>query len=172
MGMLAADRELAQQDQARLRNRALANWMLSAGPAGHQRVNVTCDLYEHEGQAYAVVGTYDHQILAWYRVTGRSGRICLQREAAAAPPDFILAAYLLAVHSRSAGLRARSRVLAARSAQLRTRSESAYARAAQSRRHAAEVHERLPQLPGRPDRHSRPATEASSQAAPGGGAGR
>lgn len=147
--MLAAGRELALQDQARLRNRALAAWALSAGLAA-QHSNVTCDLREHAGLTYAVVATFDCQVLAWYRVTDPAGRLRLRRETPDLPPAAFLAADPPAIHARSADLRARSQALAALSSQLRSRSGSAHARAAQLTRDAARARSHFMQLLGGP----------------------
>ena len=151
MHMLVAGRELAHQDQARLRNRALARWLLSAGSADRRQGNVTCELREHAGQAYAVVATLDHEVLAWHRVIDCSGRLCLRRQPLDEVPDALLMENLQGVLARSADLRARSQALAAQSAQLRAHSAAAHSRSAKSRRRAGEVHSRNLRFQARPD---------------------
>lgn len=132
--MLAAGRDLAREDQARLLNRALADWVLSAGPASDQRGMVTCELRQHAGgYAAVVVAAGRREVLAWYRVIIGDHRVRLRREPLEELPSALLRPSPPGLLSRSAALRARSQALAGRSAQLRAQSAAAQTRLAQSR---------------------------------------
>lgn len=72
-GVQVADSGLRPDEERRLRNRALARWLIAAGRArlwpGSQPVKA--ELVVHNGRACAAVTSADGQVLALYPVWGR-----------------------------------------------------------------------------------------------------
>ena len=147
--MQAGDPGLRPDEQRRLRNRALARWLIAAGPARPQPGSqpMSAELVVHDGRACAAITTTDGQVLALYPVSGNGERRRLYQAVpvsasrspaspAASPSPRDVRADLVALRAHSQALRLESALLCARSrelcavasAQIRPRAAAADAR--------------------------------------------
>lgn len=138
----AGDPGLKPDEQGRLRNRALARWLIAVGPAwppsGSQPMSA--ELVVHDGRACAAVTAADGQVLALYPVSGSGERRRLYeavpvtaRRRPAPPPALSARADLAALRARSRESRAVSSAQAARSRALRAASALLCARSRELR---------------------------------------
>jgi len=72
----AGDPGLKADEQGRLRNRALARWLIAVGPAWPQPGSqpMSAELVVHDGRACAAITDADGQVLALYPVSGSGER--------------------------------------------------------------------------------------------------
>ena len=131
--MQAGDPGLKPDEQRRLRNRALARWLIAAGPAWPQPGSqpMSAELVVHDGRACAAITTTDGQVLALYPVSGNGERRRLYQAmtvpasrppappaAPPPPPPRNVRADLAALRAHSQALRQASVLLCARSREL------------------------------------------------------
>jgi len=121
----AGDPELKPDEQRRLRNRALARWLIAAGPAWPQPGGqpMSAELVVHDGRACAAVTAADGQVLALYPVSGNGERRRLYQAVPVPagrppPPPRNVRADLVALRAHSRALRQASVLLCARSREL------------------------------------------------------
>jgi hypothetical protein len=124
----AGDPGLKPDEQRRLRNRALARWLIAPGPAQPQPGSrpMSAELVRRDGRAWAAVTAADGQVLALYPVSGSGERrrlyqavpVPVSQPLAPAPPPSVRAD-LAALRARSRESRTVSSAQAARSQALR-----------------------------------------------------
>jgi hypothetical protein len=131
----AGDPGLRPDEQRRLRNRALARWLIAVGPAWPQPGSqpISAELVLHDGRACAAITTTDGQVLALYPFSGNGERrrlyqavpvpyqavpVPASRPPVPPPPPRNVRADLVALRAHSRALRQASMLLCARSQEL------------------------------------------------------